>query len=439
MAHRDVKPGNILMDERGTPILTDFGIARIVASSRLTQEGVSTGTPAYMSPEQAGGMAGDMRSDLYSLGVILFELLAGRPPYEDEGGLSLILKHINAPVPPISQYLPKPNPTLDAFILRALAKNPEDRFQSAAEFADQLIDAFISTGLVASAPSIRATATTPVVQVRTTTSAQAVSPVTPTPTVLPLPSTPARRVPVLAIIALAATAIVAAALVVNRLPPAPLELEAANSTSPTVEATPVRGPFFTTLFSADDDYLDDWPQGEIGVVTAEVSTDGFYHLRNNRPRTAATAIFNPQYTYGSISISMAGALSEASDQASAYGIVFNYLDEDHYNVFAIDGLGRFSVWVRSDGQWRELRNAGENWTRNEAINLRGEANALLLDVLGGNITAYVNGTEVARTRDTTYRSGNIGIYLASDVQGVVEVKVDSYQTFPAAPPSMTGG
>ena len=120
--HRDVKPGNIIFNENEQAVLTDFGIARIAQSSRLTQDGVSTGTPTYMSPEQASGQAGDVRSDLYSLSVILFEMLTGSPPYDDEGGLSVMLKHLNSPVPLISDVLGTPNPKLDLFIQKALAK-----------------------------------------------------------------------------------------------------------------------------------------------------------------------------------------------------------------------------------------------------------------------------------------------------------------------------
>ena len=99
MVHRDVKPGNIILNEHGKAVLTDFGIARMVQSNRLTADGVSTGTPIYMSPEQASGQAGDMRSDLYSLGIIVYEMLTGRPPFVDDTSLSVMLKHLNTPPP----------------------------------------------------------------------------------------------------------------------------------------------------------------------------------------------------------------------------------------------------------------------------------------------------------------------------------------------------
>ncbi len=142
IAHRDVKPGNILITESGQAILTDFGIARIMQTARLTEDGVSTGTPSYMSPEQAAGQGGDTRSDLYSLGVIVYEMLAGSPPFADEGSLAVMLKHLNEIPPPISQALLTNNLKLDMFMEKALAKNPAERFQTAESFITALQRAF---------------------------------------------------------------------------------------------------------------------------------------------------------------------------------------------------------------------------------------------------------------------------------------------------------
>jgi serine/threonine protein kinase len=135
MAHRDIKPGNVMIDSSGRTILTDFGIARMITAPRLTQDSVATGTPAYMSPEQIHGEAGDSRSDLYSLGIMLFELLTGKLPYQDEGGLSLVLKHLHAPLPRYSDVSGKSDPQLDLLFTRVLAKDPNERFQTAGDFA----------------------------------------------------------------------------------------------------------------------------------------------------------------------------------------------------------------------------------------------------------------------------------------------------------------
>src|ERR1041385_7355870 len=101
MIHRDVKPANLMLDHDNRVVLTDFGIAKIVTGAQFTASGGMVGTPAFMAPEQGLGEAGDERSDLYSLGVILFQLMTGQLPYDAETPLAIILKHLNAPIPSV--------------------------------------------------------------------------------------------------------------------------------------------------------------------------------------------------------------------------------------------------------------------------------------------------------------------------------------------------
>ena len=130
--HRDVKPENILFDEDGTPQLTDFGIARAMAAgTRMTATGMSIGSPHYMSPEQARGLEVDGRSDLYSLGVVLYEMLTGRLPFDAGDTLAVAYAHVNDPVPELPSELAGWQPVVD----RLLAKSPEDRYASAGELA----------------------------------------------------------------------------------------------------------------------------------------------------------------------------------------------------------------------------------------------------------------------------------------------------------------
>ena len=137
MVHRDIKPANIMFTQDGQVILTDFGIARMVNTATLTASGAMVGTPAYMAPEQ-GSQAGDERSDLYSLGVVLYQLVTGTLPYEADTPLGVILKHMNAPLTPPTVLDPSLPPCLEAVILRALAKDPANRYQTAREFAADL-------------------------------------------------------------------------------------------------------------------------------------------------------------------------------------------------------------------------------------------------------------------------------------------------------------
>lgn len=137
--HRDVKPGNILLTGDGTLKVADFGIARAVESADVTTTGTILGTVAYISPEHAREGEVDARSDLYSLGVVLFELVVGRPPFREESHVATALKHMNDP-PPSPRSLRAGVPrALESVILQALEKDPDRRFSSAAEMKMALL------------------------------------------------------------------------------------------------------------------------------------------------------------------------------------------------------------------------------------------------------------------------------------------------------------
>ncbi|UCC65368.1 MAG: tetratricopeptide repeat protein [Anaerolineae bacterium] len=135
--HRDIKPANVMFDG-GRLVLTDFGISSIVGGTRYTASGAMVGTPAYMSPEQGQGESGDVRSDVYSLGVILYEMVTGQVPYDADTPLAIVLKHLNEPLPLPRQVRTDVPPAVERVILKALAKSPEDRYQSAGALADAL-------------------------------------------------------------------------------------------------------------------------------------------------------------------------------------------------------------------------------------------------------------------------------------------------------------
>ncbi len=141
IVHRDVKPANILITEGGKPMLTDFGIARLLESgdgATLTGTGLGVGTPEYMSPEQGMGREVDGRTDIYSLGVVLFELVTGQKPYSADTPMVIVLKQATEPLPRPSSINPAITDAVDQIIYKALAKNPEDRYQSMADFSEAL-------------------------------------------------------------------------------------------------------------------------------------------------------------------------------------------------------------------------------------------------------------------------------------------------------------
>jgi serine/threonine protein kinase len=151
--HRDIKPANILLHSKNgdftenslltkhvEPVITDFGLARIVHSGTQTASGLVSGTPAYMSPEQARGTKVDHRTDIYSLGIILYEMVAGRVPFEADSAITVIFKHINEAPPPIDDI----SPELQSVIDKALTKFPDDRYDNGHDF---MVDYYKAVGM----------------------------------------------------------------------------------------------------------------------------------------------------------------------------------------------------------------------------------------------------------------------------------------------------
>jgi eukaryotic-like serine/threonine-protein kinase len=157
--HRDIKPGNVMLTRTGDVKVMDFGIARAVADAQatMTQGNAVMGTAQYLSPEQARGEVVDARSDLYSAGCLLYELLTGRPPFQGESAVSVAYQHVSeTPVPP-SQIDAAVPPALDGLVLKSLAKNPGDRYQTANDFKADVERALAGLPVTGTIPTLRAT------------------------------------------------------------------------------------------------------------------------------------------------------------------------------------------------------------------------------------------------------------------------------------------
>jgi serine/threonine protein kinase len=145
--HRDLKPANIMLTRRGQAVLTDFGIAQIVGGTQYTVSGALMGTLSYMAPEQGLDGHSDARSDIYSLGIAYYEALTGTVPFDADTPLAILMKHINDPLPLPRKTDPTIPESFERIALTALAKRPEDRFQTANEMAERLLAAAKETGI----------------------------------------------------------------------------------------------------------------------------------------------------------------------------------------------------------------------------------------------------------------------------------------------------
>ena len=258
--HRDVKPGNILLTSRSAqivpgqtmprdfaPVLTDFGLVRFLDSSRQTTVGQTAGTPAYMSPEQAMGLTTDGRTDIYSLGIVLYEMLSGNVPFDGETTMSVLLKHLNeAPAP-----IPGLPPALQAVLDHALAKMADDRFQDPKEFAAAFDAALEDTS--------DASTVLTVTRLPGSAKANKIVPVRAMPPApIPIPPAP-RKYWRPAILGGALIALVGAAALVNGMLPAaatPTPTASAISTTPTLLAPVALGPTGVLQFHDKNGVLD---------------------------------------------------------------------------------------------------------------------------------------------------------------------------------------
>lgn len=447
MVHRDVKPANIIFDENDRAILTDFGIARLAETSGLTQDGTIVGTPAYMSPEQATGQDTDFQSDIYSLGVILYELLTGRTPFNDESTVALLLKHAQTAPPLVSQFMENKNSALDRVLQKVLEKNPSDRYQSATALYDALEDAISKESdteryqpaamphhgnqRISKQPATEVLTDTPFSEEQDTTN-------TITRTINTLVIKPAKQNPLgFAALAIAIVALLLIARMTQNTPiqASPTEVVVSNGVESMAGIDEMVGDaaFFSGDFSEDDGANEYWEITVDAPIQRIIENDE-YRITNTIENLGVTSLFDPnQFSYDDVNITMTGTILETSaGESSNFGIIFNYQDAQNYNVFTVDGRGRFGIWRRESGIWCELRtdcNGGEaavEWQSNDAIQTIGEENTLNINVYRNQIAGYVNDELLFMMEEGSFDRGAIGVYMASTGDGRAEVSVDTY-------------
>ncbi len=452
--HRDIKPSNVLIDEHGEALLTDFGIAKIVegsGSTQLTAAGSILGTPAYMAPEQAKSQNIDGRTDIYSLGVVLYELLTGRPPYQAETPFAIVLKHLNDPLPPPRTVDPNIPEALERVVLKAMAKDPDQRFETAGQMEQALHNALkeIETGV--SVP-----AGPPVSRPKTMHDA-------PPQTMAP----PAKKgsstgpLVIVGVIVVALLCVLGGGGVAlfglmssseeNSATSTPGSISGtggdtssggdetstggetstgdespATATSTLAPAPPTATPTLTESSSdsiaGNPDELDggilfaerfdsnerDWFVGteddEYGSSVAEI-VDGRYRLSQDATQSVAWWLSpDDDEFFDNFVLSMDAAPVEQNG-SYAYGFVFYKGFDDQFYSFEIDDAG-YVINLYTNGEWEAL----VDYTETPAINGSG-SNQLMVEAVSPFFTFFINGQEVATIEDNTLDGGSIGVIL----------------------------
>jgi serine/threonine protein kinase len=399
--HCDVKPANILIDADGHLFLSDFGIARVVHTDDANQLATKTpdalmGTPDYISPEQAMGYPIDGRSDIYSLGITIFCLLAKRLPFRADSTIALALLHVHEAPPSLALIRSDISPAIDDVIAKALAKDPDKRFQAAGDFSAAFTSAIAESGIVVGDARDENTA-------RLAKQAEAVF--VADPAVVRIAPLEQPRSALSRPLAIGTVVLLIAVLIIFSVNYSVLRL---GSHEPKVKTTPTSvTPISTDLFANQSV----WPSS----ATYFFDNQG-YHIVNKSSRSVALAIYTTRvYTNFHLSVSMS-EIHSPNDGTDFYGVVFRSApDQSRYYVFGIisSTIGQYEFW-RYDGQWKSLASGPAPSISTDD----GKSNTVTVDALGNTFHFAINGKSVGKAfHDTTtspLTSGEVGLYVEDE-------------------------
>lgn len=391
--HRDVKPSNVLLDAQGNAFLADFGIAKWYEGSlNLTGSGV-IGTPQYMSPEQGQGLKLDGRSDEYALAVMAYEMIVGRPPFEAETPLAIVLKHVTEPLTPPITINPLVPQLVSDVISKALSKNPADRYATTDGFA-QALSAAIAAGPVGHTAPLSSAMPTEAVHV----TKQA-------------PAKPARRVRplwiVLAMMALILLGIGGVLVLSANTPPpdrpiATIELGSnVLAQTPTPMSTPtiaVSNPISVTIDRCTPPlFADTFDNPASGLPTGEQGDTrwgyvaGAYQLLIGVANKMQTRLIGPALTDYDAAVDV----QFAGNKVGSAGLVAAARGSNDYYALLIDGDQRYAVTRRTSTGTQLLR----NWTFTSALKPASEMNRLRVVQRGTDLALYANDVLLAVLQD----------------------------------------
>lgn len=413
VVHRDLKPANALIDSQGNVFLTDFGIAKLLesASPRLTQTDAIMGTPAYISPEQAQSHPVDQRSDIYSLGIILYEMVTGSVPFVAETPLAVLFKHISDPLPPPSLVKPDVPLSIEQVLLKALAKDPRDRFATVDEFMTAWKRALEEKVTRRAAPE----RTIPPITASTLSNRIQLKPAPAPRTMSGVGRPTGWIVGCLAALCLGFSVGGAALLALN-LPifsPGPVT---ETPLPPTQTATPVPP---TEVSSAGKVLLDDdfsVSQDAWGTLTNSDSSIEYegqaLRMRNFTKNYVAWSTPNDR-NYENIHLEVT-ALSQNTDLGTSFGFICAQQSEAwSFYYLAITSAGDYAIIKATSGESDVILTSNGNWGVSNLIADQAPSYRVGADCGNGKLTLYVDGQQVASVSDSTYTTGRVGLFVWS--------------------------
>ena len=446
IVHRDLKPGNILFDDFGNAAIGDFGIAHLSEATVDLTGSALIGTPAYMSPEQVQGERElDGRSDVYALGVILFEMLTGQGPFRATTPMSVALKHLTDPIPSILSLRPELPGGVELVLNKALAKDREMRYPSPSAMAQDL-----QTVL---ATETKSPVSAPPPNVETPQVPKPPAPAVQTPPARPVParvmpkpqprkttsiaSILIRTVSVLGVIVLLLAMCGLGFLFLAWLglstpsPTATLEPYSYPTDTPyptdiplpTDEPLPVVEPLFA------DNFFDDqtiWPESQDSDGSYAYEADG-YHISVSEFETALWATTPDTFADASFYVD---ARPTQANRDGYYGLLCRASDLQDYYYFIVRSDGSYVIGKYKDRSFGNL--LGNEWIADGAINPGDETNRLRADCNGETLRFYVNDVFLTETSDPDFSTGSGGLIVASlDEQGFEVVFNNYLVTLPA--------
>lgn len=416
--HCDVKPANILLDSDGSAVLTDFGIAYLMQRETISTTEQSApkapemlmGTPDYISPEQALGLPLDGRSDIYSLGITLFYLLTGRPPFKADSTIAVALLQVHEPPPALCLLRADISPYTDSVIQKALAKQPNERYQTAGEFSTAFNQAIQDTGMVYEIEPSGKVPTLQVKHARDLNSNAQRTLLAPRPSVRVKPTSRGRfnlsRIMIAVVLLLAVTlgAALGGGLIVSHI----------------VSGAPGIVQLTAPANIANDDLANDgdWPAGGTFFFA-----DNQYHIQNKLAHNVALALYaNHKYTDFRLTVTTT-ELRGTGDGADYYGVAFRgSADQSSYYLFEVVAWGggqyQFSRYD-GDGRWSILAGG----VAPSLIGELGKSNTITVQARGNTFTFWINGTRVhspiTDTSKAALVSGEVGLSVEEQGSEIV--------------------